>query len=876
VKHELKQLAQDAGRFLYRFLSHRILWLVIATAVLFYLLLVQLFRLQIVEATATNPFGAPPPRTGYVSRSLPAMRGTIYDRHGRPLAINTLTYVAKMDPSVRITDEALLALALLFERNNEEYVDSFPISRTQPFEFTITGTTEDQVQRREYRWKADMAIPNPETATAQESWDYLRNRQFNICPELCDEDARRIMNLRSMIFEQRFLGWGANYEPIPFVIAYNISAETIAAIAEQRNFFTGVFTDVQTQRVYPAGRYVSHMIGYLRPITAQQLEQSQHLGYTADDLFGRAGLELSMEHMLRGTPGRERFEVNAAGRRINTPERYIEPAPGDRIFLTIDLELQIAAFYALENSLSQTIIGRLNLSRGHNDAITPEQIFINFVNAHNLDIRRVLDAEPDCLAYPMRRYILTRFPDANISTIENRNRINSIIADGIERRRISPAMMLLTLIGTGQITDPDGTIETRLINQPHTAQAVLIEKIRAGELTPQLLNTDPATGSLIITCIHTGAVLAAATYPSYDNNRLVNNFDNDYWLQINTLDPTHPMVNRPFREARAPGSTFKMFTAVAGLETGVIGPETRIFDRVVFTAAGRPYLPCWHSGGHGNINVRQALAVSCNFFFADVAFRLGNATSASSRSTLQGIEIFNQYMAMFGFNCPSGVEIGEHPIDFRNRDFMGNTMASPEFKRHIVSSRNPFAAAYELNWFDGDTVQASIGQGFVNHTAAQMVRGIATIGNRGVNYELFLVTHTEDAHGNITSLTVPTATDHGIEVADSTWDVVIEGMRLVTEPGAGGTAVNTWRGAPIRVAGKTGTAQEIRTRFSHSTFGAFAPLHDPQIAIYVNIPFGATAAHTQIATRIAREMVGVALGHGNQPEHPEEVNILRR
>lgn len=868
MKHELKELARDAGRLIYKFLSHRILWLLVATVLLFYLLLVQLFRLQIVEAT-TNPFGSPAPRTGYVSRSLPPLRGTIYDRHGRPLAINTLTYVAKMDPSVRITDEALLDLALLFEANGENYVDSFPISHTRPFEFTIAGTTQAQIERREYRWKADMAIPDPANATAEAAWYYLRNHQFNIDPELSDADARRIMNLRSMIFEQRFLGWGANYDPTPFVIAYDISPETIAAIAEQRHFFSGVFTDVQTTRVYPAGRYVSHMIGYLRPITAQQLAQNQHLGYTENDLFGRAGLELSMEQFLRGTPGRERFEVNAAGRMISTPIRYVEPIPGDRIFLTIDLELQMAAYYALEDALAQALINRFTLRHHTERPITPEEVFISMVNAHNLNLRAVLEAEPDSLAYPMQRYILTRDPEANIATVENRNHINGMIAEGITNRRISPAMMLLTLIGTGQITDPDGTIETRLINQPNTAQAVLIEKIRARELTPQMLNMDPATGSLIITCIHTGAVLAAATYPSYDNNRLVNHFDNDYWLQINTLDPTHPMVNRPFREARAPGSTFKMFTAVAGLENGVIGPNSRIFDRVAFTAAGRPYLRCWHSGGHGNINVAQAIAVSCNFFFADVAFRLGGNGQSN-------IEVFNHYMNLFGLGDPSGVEIGEHPIDFRNRGFMGSTLASPEFKRHIVSSRNPFAAAYELNWFDGDTVHASIGQGFVNHTAAQMVRGMATIGNRGTNYELFLVGHTEDPMGNVTSRTTPTATNHGVEVSDATWDVVIEGMRLVTEPGAGGTAVNAWRGAPIRVAGKTGTAQEVSTRFSHSTFGAFAPLHDPQIAIYVNIPFGATAAHTQIATRIAREMVSVALGYGNEPEHPQPHNHLRR
>ena len=875
MSHEVKELFTDIFRALYAFFSHRILWLLVITGVLFYVLLVQLFHLQIVSG---ETFRAPPPRTGYIERQLPAQRGTIYDRHGRPLAQNEITFVAKMDPSVPITNEALLQLALMFEQNGDNYEDSFPIS-LEPFEFTIPGTTEEQMRRRQQHWMREMYIPNYETATAEEAWDFLRETRFNIDPELSSEDARRIMNFSAKIFERRFLGFGT-YEPTPILFASDISPATIAAIGEKRNLFAGLFVDIETTRVYPAGRYVSHMIGYLRPITAQQYADNSHLGYTQDCLFGRAGLELSMEHSLRGTPGLERFEVNSAGRRISAPIRLEEPQPGDRIFLTIDLELQIAAFHALEHELSEAVIGRINLPRGHQQAITVEQVFTSFVNANNLDIRKVMEVDADNHAHAMQQYILARFPEVtvtNATTLENRARIQSIITDGIERRRISPAKMLLTLIGTEQITDPDGTIAERLIRQPTGARDVLIEKIRARELTPQLLNIDPATGSLVITCVHTGAVLAAVTYPSYDNNRLVNNFDNDYFIRINSLDPTHPMINRPFRETNAPGSTFKMFTGVAGLETGVIGTTTRITDRVRFVSAGEPGVRCWHSGGHGSINVTQAIAVSCNYFFADTAFRLGNARPTTARTTAQGIEIFNKYMTMFGLNEATGVEIGDHPIGLRAAGYEGDIMASPEFKRHIQLSRNPFATASSLNWFDGDTVQASIGQGYVDVTAAQMVRGMATIANRGVNYQLFLVGHTEDANGNITGMTTPTEMEHGIDVSDSTWDAIIEGMRLATQPGAGGTAVNLFRGFPIVVAGKTGTAEHGQPRrLSHSTFGAFAPHEDPQIATFVSIPFGTTSAHTQISARISLEIIGIALGLGNEPQHPEPFNNLRR
>ena len=878
MNYKLKTTLRSVGKALYLFFSHRLLWLLVLTGVLFYILLVELFNLQVVEADMFRL--SAPVRTGEVSRPLPALRGTIYDRHGRPLAVNELTFVVKMDPSITISNEALLALALLFEANGEDYVDSLPIAiPTQPgetFTFTIDGPNPDVIRRRENHWKREMDIPNYETATAEEAWNDLRDRQLNIDPALSLEDARRIMNFAAKIHARRFL-WFSTYEPTPIIFAYDVSPATIAAIEEQPHFFSGLFIDIETLRVYPAGRYVSHMIGYVRVITEQQLERNEHLGYTENDLFGRSGLELSMEQSLRGVPGRERFEVNGRGHRISEPVRYVEPQPGDQIFLTIDLELQMAAFHVLENALSEAIIGRLTLRNSTEPALTMQDIFTSFVRGHNLDLRAVLEAEPGSHAFPMREYIIARFPDASAHTLVNRERMQGIIIEGIERRRISPAKMLLTLIGTGQISDEDGQVSARLIAQPNSAQTVLIEKIRARELTPQLLNVDPSTGSLIITCTDTGAVLAAVTYPSFDNNRLVNNFDDEYWLQINNLDPTEPMINRPFREARAPGSSFKMFTAAAALEEGVISPNTRIQSRATFTAAGVPHVSTWNRRGHGNINVMQALAISCNYFFAESAFRLGGR-GTSATQTQQGIEIFNQYMAFFGFNGFSGVEIGDYPLDLRMQGHDGHSMPSPEFKRFRHLQRNPFAPASSLVWTAGDTSQVSIGQGYSNYSAAQMVRGMSTIANRGVNYYLHLVGHIEDFNRNEVFRTQPTYAETDLEFADSTWDAIIEGMRLVTEPGASGTAVGAFESLRphIRVAGKTGTAEHGAARPSHSTFGAFAPLEDPQIAIFVAVPFGTTAGYRQISAQVARDLIGIALGLHNESHPPQPTNTLTR
>jgi len=334
------------------------------------------------------------------------------------------------------------------------------------------------------------------------------------------------------------------------------------------------------------------------------------------------------------------------------------------------------------------------------------------------------------------------------------------------------------------------------------------------------------------------------------------------------------MINRPFMEARAPGSSFKMFTAAAALSEGRIAPNTRIQSRGAFTAAGNPPVRTWNRAGHGNITVSQALAVSCNYFFAESAFRL----SDRGRDVQQGIQTLNMYMDFFGLNSPPGVEIGCNVLQLRAMGFEGNTMAGPDFKRWRHLSVNPFAPASSLVWTAGDTSQISIGQGYNDYTVAQLVRGISAIANRGVNYYLHLVGHIEDFNGNVISRTEPRYTQHEIEFVDSTWDAITEGMRLVTEPGAGGTAVGAFASLRphIRVAGKTGTSQAVAGRLYHSTFGAFAPYGDPQIAIFCAIPFGTTTAYRQISAQISRDMIAIALGLHLEPQHPEPLNTLRR
>jgi len=343
-----------------------------------------------------------------------------------------------------------------------------------------------------------------------------------------------------------------------------------------------------------------------------------------------------------------------------------------------------------------------------------------------------------------------------------------------------------------------------------------------------------------------------------------------YFNHVYFLDPTDPALPRAFREPLAPGSNFKMITAVAALEGGSITPTTRIFDRVFFTRAGHPPFRCWHTGGgHASINVAQAIAVSCNYFFAEASWQLGAGTE---NRTLAGIEILNRYMMHFGLHQSSGVEILEL---FDQHGYEGYRIASPDFKRFRVLQDNPNAALQDQRWFDGDTVRTAIGQGFNAYTTAQMARAMNVFANNGVNYPLHMVGHIENTHGQVIWRTEPEPFCMGLEFNESTWESITEGMRLVTQPGAGGTGVTLFRGFPIDVAGKTSTTQQIPTRFNHTAFGAFAPIENPQISVYVNMPFSATRAYTQVAARIARDIIGVALGLELEAEHTTPVNTLQ-
>jgi len=525
--------------------------------------------------------------------------------------------------------------------------------------------------------------------------------------------------------------------------------------------------------------------------------------------------------------------------------------------------MQKESFYILKDYLTNIVIRRIQGSDPREPRVNHDLMFLNLIRAGWIPVSDIMEADSSLEgAYRLRAYVLEHLPEAS-SHFDDRIHIRRVLSEGFSENRISPAGLLSAMVDLGVLSDYNN-FRARVLSGQGTAASFVIEKLRMGELTPQMLNVDPATGQLVVLDVHTGAVLAAVSYPSYDNNMLANRINIDYYERINRLDPTTPMVNRPFMEGRAPGSTFKMITAAAGLEAGVITPVSTIHDGVAFTRAGLPAAHCWHRGGHGSINVTQAIAFSCNYFFYETSFRLGN--NAAGR-----IDTLNRFMEFFGLDERTGVEVGE-VADPRIAAGAASIMASPAFKEFTHLSRDEFTSPSRLVWADGDTIRAAIGQSYNSYSAAMMARYIAQIATRGDRFPLYIVDIVKDYSGGIVRQTNPVPDRLDMTLEDTTWDSIHQGMIWTTE--RGGTAVSQFRGFPIRVAGKTGTAEQIPARLSHSGFGAFAPFEDPQIAVYVTVPFGDTRVMPASATQIARDVIYAFLNREATIERPLAVNSI--
>ncbi|MFQ9698194.1 MAG: penicillin-binding transpeptidase domain-containing protein, partial [Zhenhengia sp.] len=377
-----------------------------------------------------------------------------------------------------------------------------------------------------------------------------------------------------------------------------------------------------------------------------------------DDIVGHEGIEKTMESELRGQKGVERVEVDNVGRRVHTIEKD-EAIPGNDVFLTIDLDLQKVAYESTERNLSEALIERLKGGNDKVEAVSSKEMIVSMLESSQLNLKQMDEAKEDSIQKQLYTRLMEKYNSLDAVIKETMNALDLLIQlVDEETGDFTEKEILLALNEQGALNLSEQTVTNFMNNRQGTTEATLIQQLETGGLKPNQMSIMPSSAASVVVDVHTGEVLALVGYPSYDANQMTTNFNRYY----NTLFDSRSMLwNRALMTAKAPGSTFKMITGIAGLEEGVVTPDTLIYDTGVYEKVGTPAPKCWiHTntgGGHGNTNLNKALEVSCNYYFYEVAYRLG----LKGKTPYGGIDMLTKYVEMFGLDKKTGIELAESP-----------------------------------------------------------------------------------------------------------------------------------------------------------------------------------------------------------------------
>ncbi len=734
--------------------------------------------------------------------------------------------------------------------------------------------------------------------------DESGNRQFIVGEGYTKEELLKIVTIRYAMSLNSYQKY------IPTTVATNVSEETIVAVMENSDVLSGVSIFEDTMRKYVDSVYFSNVVGYTGKISSEELVsyQAQSDDYASNDIVGKTGIEQSMELELQGIKGSEIVYVDNLGRVIETAERT-EPVAGNDIYLTIDMELQETAYHILEQKIAGILLEKIknikeyipaehatesqiqipiydvyfalfdnNILKmkdfDHEDASETESIvYANYLDNKDIVLARLRqelletgtvysDLDTEYAVY--ESYIVSMLQSDNVGILQTelidtsdeiykawRNdetislqeflkhaismnwidtarlplenqyadseEVYTVLVDFIisylnENTDFGKRMIKYMILGdrlTGKqvcqllvdreivhLTDDE---LAAFVNNAVSPYQFMRNRIKNLDITPAQLALDPCTGDMVITDVNTGDVLAMVSYPGYDTNRVS---DAAYWNQINT-DLSYPMLNYTTQRRTAPGSTFKMVSASAVLEDGYLTTQDRIVCHGVFDrldAVNR----C--TGVHGSLNVTGAIRHSCNCYFYEAAYRMSLEDGVYNENL--GIGELTKYAELYGLGDKSGVEIDE---------------SAPK-----ISDEYP--------------VITVIGQGNANYSTAQLARYVTTVANSGTCYNLTLIDRIEDAEGTVLREN-HAEIRNTLDFADSTWDSIHTGMRQVVEN------MRYYSEMEVPVAGKTGTAQESRTRPPHALFVCYAPYDSPEIAIAARIEYGYASSYAAEMTR---------------------------
>jgi penicillin-binding protein 2 len=379
------------------------------------------------------------------------------------------------------------------------------------------------------------------------------------------------------------------------------------------------------------------------------------------------------------------------------------------------------------------------------------------------------------------------------------------------------------------------TIDANLQKVTENALASNIDKIASGGFGKAY---NAKAGACVVMNVNNGEILAMASYPDYNPSDFVGGISQESWDNYANND-AKPLIDKAIQNSYSPGSTYKMVTAIAGLESGVINLNTMINDTGVYTKY-RDYQPrCWvytdYHRGHGYLNVSQAIEKSCNYFFYETSDRMG-------------IDTLVKFAKYFGLGSKTGVELqGE----------TAGMVSGKESKQKLHNGEG---------WSAGDTLQSAIGQYDNEYSPVQMARYISILANGGKRINPTIIKTIRNADGSEASreeiekfvnskLNIAEENVENIEINQNNLNAVLEGMKSVTSD-SGGTAYVRFKDFNISVGGKTGSAEAPGNKV-HAWFVGYAPFENPEIAIVVMVENG---GHGNYTAEVVRDIMAEYFG----------------
>lgn len=902
-------MSYDIKDFLKKFFSSRLFVLAAVFIVFFGIILARIFTLQVVNGKSYQENFS---LKIQMKQPINAARGNIYDKKGKLLAYNELAYSISINDSTtysstkeknKAVNAELAEILTVLKNNGETLNNDFKIDRKKDgtYSFNVSGSSLNRFRADVFgKSSADDLEYDKDTgideanATAEQIMEYLMGKDnFGISSKYDGDLAYRIVVVRYAMLGNRF----ARYKEVK--IAADVSDKTVAYVNEHMDTLSGISVNEDMIRKYNYSEYFSSIIGYTGPISESEYTalHKKNKDYTQNDTVGKAGMEQYYETYLRGKNGERKFYIDNVGR-ISEIISSTDSVAGDDLYLSIDADLQMATYLALQNEIAAIVYS--NIKSGEipiNDVYTA-LIGNSVINTEHFSKSKASDTEKSVLSVFKSRqkttlgkikqeltnspealntmsdevldeftYIISmlkddqvllkneidtsdsvyqKWKDQKISPKEYLNycitqhwidisqlNVDEKYADSTEvydalckyilkniktdtefskiiyqymitRGEISPRQLCLILFDQGVLDYDDATVN-KLKNGSLSPRDFLMKKIYNIEITPAQLALEPCTGSCVVTDEKTGEIRAMVSYPGYDSNKLANGVDSEYFASLQH-DKSSPLLNYATQQKTAPGSTFKLVSATAGLAENVITTSDQIRCTGIYNdISNKP--KCWiYPGSHGLDNVSEAIRDSCNVFFYTVGNRLAQKKTGSYNDA-NGIDLIQKYAHIYGLDQKTGLEISE--------------------------SKSSVATEYP--------VMAAIGQSDNNYTTVALSRYVTAVAS-GKKYNYQLMNKIVDASGKTVKKYKADYEDISDTLTDSQWDALHSGMRQVV------STMDRFQGFDIPVAGKTGTAQQTG-HANHGLFIGYAPYDDPEITIAVRIANGYSSHNAATAAR---------------------------